>query len=143
VITYVVDASVGAKWCLPAQEEAFAKQAEELLEAYGRREIQFVVPDLFWTELGNALWRSVLKRRMSHSAADSALLTMLDLDIPVLNSGEFISDALAIAVNHGRTLYDSIYVALAKSVQSDLITADERLAKALAAYFPVKWLGAM
>jgi predicted nucleic acid-binding protein len=43
---------------------------------------------------------------------------------------------------HDRTVYDSIYVALALQYKADLFTADERLANALAARFPVKWLGA-
>jgi predicted nucleic acid-binding protein len=34
-------------------------------------------------------------------------------------------------------------VALARESSIELITADERLANALAAYLPVKWLGAM
>jgi predicted nucleic acid-binding protein len=33
-------------------------------------------------------------------------------------------------------------VALAMSLQTHLVTADERLANAVAAYLPVKWLGA-
>jgi predicted nucleic acid-binding protein len=40
-------------------------------------------------------------------------------------------------------VYDSLYVALATLTNSQLITADERLANSLAARFPVKWLGAM
>jgi predicted nucleic acid-binding protein len=49
---------------------------------------------------------------------------------------------LQLAVTSRRTVYDSLYVALAMQSQSVLITADERLANALAARFPVKWLGA-
>ena len=41
-----------------------------------------------------------------------------------------------------RAVYDCLYVALAVQSKSDLVTADERLANALAARFPVKWLGA-
>jgi predicted nucleic acid-binding protein len=52
-----------------------------------------------------------------------------------------LDQALIIAIRFDRTAYDSVYVALAESRRTQLVTADERLANALAAYFPVKWLG--
>jgi predicted nucleic acid-binding protein len=42
-----------------------------------------------------------------------------------------------------RTVYDSMYVTLAVISGAPLITADERLANALASRFPVRWLGSM
>ena len=44
---------------------------------------------------------------------------------------------------HGRNVYDSIYVVLAVEAEAQLVTADEKLAHALAGRFPVKWLGAI
>ena len=52
-------------------------------------------------------------------------------------------EAFAIATSFDRTVYDSVYAALAVVMKGHLITADERLANALAAYLPVKWLGAV
>ena len=63
--------------------------------------------------------------------------------IPTYPSSDFLGEALQIALVHGRTFYDSLYVALAARTKTNLITADERLANALAAHLPVKWLGAM
>jgi predicted nucleic acid-binding protein len=40
-------------------------------------------------------------------------------------------------------VYDALYVALAMTSKSQLITADEPLANALAAHLPVKWLGSL
>ena len=40
-------------------------------------------------------------------------------------------------------MYDCLYVALAVQSKTEWITADERLANALAARLPVKWLGAI
>jgi predicted nucleic acid-binding protein len=53
-----------------------------------------------------------------------------------------LPDALKIALVHDRSVYDCLYVALAIQFKVQMITADERLANALAARFPVKWLGA-
>ena len=66
-----------------------------------------------------------------------------DLGIATLPSLDIVPQALDLAITHGRTAYDSLYVALAMQSKSSLITADERLANALAARFPVKWLGAL
>ena len=46
-------------------------------------------------------------------------------------------------MNYSRTVYDALYVALAMKSKSQLVTADEKLANALAAHLPVKWLGAI
>ena len=45
------------------------------------------------------------------------------------------------ALSFQRTVYDAIYVALAITSGRPLLTADEKLANALAAHFPIRWLG--
>jgi predicted nucleic acid-binding protein len=42
-----------------------------------------------------------------------------------------------------RTFYDSLYIAVAVQQQTHLVTADEKLANAMAAYLPVKWIGSL
>jgi predicted nucleic acid-binding protein len=139
----VVDASVAAKWCLPAQQEELVSQAEDLLASYRRSEIRFLVPDLFWAELANVLWKAVGRGRISTDRAISALSLVSDLGIAAGPSFDLLPQALFLATIHGRTVYDSLYVALAVQSKSEMITADERLANALAARLPVKWLGAL
>jgi predicted nucleic acid-binding protein len=50
---------------------------------------------------------------------------------------------LRIAFAYDLSVYDSLYVALAVQAKTEFVTADERLADALAARLPVKWLGAI
>ena len=138
----VVDASVAVKWCLPSLREELVEHAEELLASSRREEVRFLVPDLFWVELANALWKAVRRNEISPNNATTAIAFVRDLDITTVPSIDFVPQALDLAISHGRTVYDSLYVALAMQSKSDLITADERLANALAARFPVKWLGA-
>ena len=139
----VVDASVAVKWCLPTQREELVAEAEELLASLQREEIRFLVPDLFWVEVANVLWKSVRRNDISSDSAVSAMSFMRDLDIATIPSWDLVPQALNLAISHGRTVYDSLYVALAIQSKTDLVTADERLANALAARFPVKWLGAL
>ena len=79
---------------------------------------------------------------MSPEDAAAALEFVRDLGIQTASSFDLVPAAVALAIRHGRTVYDSLYVALAMQSNSELITADERLANALAARLPVKWLGA-
>jgi predicted nucleic acid-binding protein len=59
-----------------------------------------------------------------------------------VSSKDLLVEALSIATTFDCTVYDSLYVALAVSTRSEMVTADEKLANALAARLPVKWLGA-
>lgn len=139
--SFVVDASVAAKWMLPAKGELLRREAFRLLDSYGDGETSLLVPDIFWAECGNVVWKAVRQRRFSPVDAELAILSMMRRSIPTVSSVNLLPEALPIAFNFGRSVYDCLYVALAVQSETQLITADERLANALAAYLPVKWLG--
>jgi predicted nucleic acid-binding protein len=144
VTPLVVDASVAVKWCLPVQEErALAVEAEDLLASYRSGEIEFVVPGLFWLEVANALWKAVRKQKIDRTRAERGYALVAELAIPTVPSFAYVPKALDLAIRHDRTVYDSVYVALALQFKTALVTADERLANALAAYLPVKWMGSL
>jgi predicted nucleic acid-binding protein len=140
---YVVDASVALKWLLPAHSEPLVGPAARLLLRYTRREVDILVPDLFWAEVGNALWNAVRRSRSTRAAAAAAIRTLREYNLPTASSFSLVEPAFEIAVVFDRTVYDCIYVALARESGGELLTADERLANSLAAYQPVKWLGAL
>ena len=138
----VLDASVALKWAFPAGEP-FVAQAVQLLKSYTEAKTSLLVPDLFWAEFGNIAWKGVRQKRWSRTSAEIAVAEMRARRFPTVSSAVLLPQALEIAINFGRSVYDSLYVALAVSAKSQLVTADERLANALAAYLPVKWLGAL
>jgi len=137
----VLDASVAVKWFLLA-EEPFKDRAMQLLARSQDGTIDFVIPDLFWAELGNVLCKAMRQGRSTIKDAQEFLRKAKRMELLVVPSAELLEEAFDIARLHNRSFYDSIYVALAVSRQATLITADERLANATAAYLPVKWLGA-
>ncbi len=114
-----------------------------VLEGYRRGHVQLLVPDVFWSELGNIAWKAVRTKRISRSSAEESLSRIADLRIPSAASVDMLREALGIATAFDRTFYDAVYVALAKISGIPLLTADERLANRLAAYFPVRWLGSV
>src|SRR5579863_8264651 len=115
--------------------EELVQEAEELLESSRRDQVRFLVPDLFWVEVANALWKAVRRNEISSNNAAAAMSFLRDLDIATLPSLDIVPQALDLAITQGRTAYDSLYVALAIQSKSSLITADERLANTLAARF--------
>ncbi len=141
--TLIVDANVAMKWCVPGKTESLVAQARELLESYLSGKIEFLVPDLFWAELGNGLWKSIRRGKTTAQDAAHGLQLVRTLQLPTVSSVLILSQAMDIAVRYGRSVYDSLYVALAVQSDCELVTADEKLANALAAYLPVKWLGAV
>jgi predicted nucleic acid-binding protein len=141
--TVVVDASVACKWVLPSDDESLTGEAARLLDAFVDKKIRFVEPDLFWAELGNIFWKAVRQERWTRELADIALNAMLERNFPTVPSKVLLRQANVIASEFDRSLHDSLYVALALRARGELVTADERLAKALAAHLPVKWLGAL
>jgi len=143
VSLFVVDASVAAKWFLPENGEALVDQAAALLDQYDRKQVQFVVPDLFYVEIASAIWKAVRVGRVSRAFGNQALVLLTEREFATVPSLKLLDGAFQIAADYGRTVYDCLYVALAMQTKSQLITADERLANALAARFPVKWLGAI
>lgn len=140
--SFVLDASVAAKWMLPAKGEPLRSEAYRVLDAYATGQVGLVVPDIFWGECGNIVWKAVRQQRFSQDDAKFALSSMIDRGISTVPTTRILSEAVEIALDFGRPVYDCLYVALAAQSRKDLITADERLVNALGARFPVKWLGA-
>jgi predicted nucleic acid-binding protein len=143
VTDFVLDASVAVKWFLPPEYEQLSEEAIALYRKFVQREIQFVIPDLFWADLGSAFWKAIRLGRFQKSSADEAITYLLQSDLPTYSTAGLLGKAFHIATMYDRSVYDSLYVALAIQTNLQLITADERLANALAARFPVKWLGAV
>ena len=139
----VLDASIAAKWFLPESDETLTTEALILLDRYRKNEIQIIVPDLFWVEFASVLWKAIRRGRFPKTSADAALADLTQYDFPTFPTVNLIGKAFEIATTYERTVYDSLYVALAVQTNSQLITADERLANSVAAHFPVKWLGGM
>lgn len=140
---FVVDASVALKWLSLFAMEPFVDRAKRLLDRGAAGEIRRLVPDLFWLEVGNVLCKAVRRRNCDVIEANEALREMQQLPLKTASSVRLVNSAQRITIQYGRSIYDSLYVALAKASGSQLVTADEKLANALAAHLPVKWLGSL
>lgn len=139
----VPDASVAAKWFLPRSNETLVDAAIGFLAKYERGGLDFIVPGIFWAEIGDIFWKTAQLGRWPQEAAWAATDAMLERRFPTVGNSELLADAISIACATKQTVYDSLYIALALLYDAEMVTADERLANSVAARLPVKWLGAM
>jgi predicted nucleic acid-binding protein len=139
----VVDASVVVKWLPLFQHKLLASEAQNLLARWQLGSLDLLAPDLVWTEVAKVHWRAARQNRCTPDDARTSVASLHGHGIPIVPTEPLIDQALRILLSHGRTAYDSLYVALAVNLDLEFITADEKLANALAGRFPVKWLGAV
>ena len=143
MIRYVLDASVAAKWHLTEPDETLVAEALRLLALYKAAEARLFVPDLFFAEVASLLWKAERRGRCDPTVGDAALDQILALRLEDFPCRLLTRVAAKITRACGCTIYDGVYLALARQVDAPLITADERLVRAGAGYAPVLWLGAV
>jgi len=115
----VVDASVSLKWFVP---EIHSAASARLLDA----EVILSAPDLIGPEFANILWKKVRRDEITRHEADEILGAFERLPLEVHPSASLLPAAFEIAVELDRTVYDSLYLALAVSQECALVTADAK-----------------
>jgi predicted nucleic acid-binding protein len=138
--SYVLDASVAAKWFLLAADEPLSTEALRLLRLYAKAQVSLLVPDLFFPEFSNIFRKAERRGRCNAATADTAVSEILHGGFSTFPTSPLIEPAIQIARTFDRTVYDCIYVALAVETNTHLVTADEKLANSLPG-MPVTWLG--
>jgi predicted nucleic acid-binding protein len=139
-IACVVDASVGIKLFLAEElsDRADALFAHLAADPPG----QFSVPDLFYIECADILWKHT---RRSGYPTEKALMALTDLGKLALKrypTADLAAQALDVAIDKSITAYDACYVALALQLSVPFVTADGKLARALSGTkYQVHWLG--
>jgi predicted nucleic acid-binding protein len=120
----VVDASVAAKWFLPEPDVAAALR---LLD--GRHRL--AAPDLIRSEFGNLVWKLHARGVLDTKEASDLIEHFLSMPLEIHDSAYLLAPALQIAIATHRTMYDSLYLALAVELGGTVVTADERWVNAL------------
>jgi predicted nucleic acid-binding protein len=125
VSLFVVDASVVLKWFVP---EIHSDAAHRLLAAAHK----YLAPDLLFAEAGNAIWKKVRRGQLTADEGQRLATDLSTVAVDTVSTRGLLNDAHALAVTTGVTVYDAMYLALAVRLKTQLITADDRLSKALA-----------
>ncbi|MFH1463662.1 MAG: type II toxin-antitoxin system VapC family toxin [Pseudomonadota bacterium] len=133
----VVDASVCVKWFIP---ETLWQPASTLLD----ERYDLHAPDLLFPEVGNVLWKKTLRGEITSPVAMDILGTLKRVPLTIHATDAVVEHAFSIALQHGRSVYDSLYLALACQLDARMVTADQRLVNALqstALEQRVMWIG--
>jgi predicted nucleic acid-binding protein len=133
----VPDTSVVIKWF--RQGEVLADQALALRAAYIDGRLQFSVPALLSYELTNVLR---YKDDLTTTQVGDAVQSLFDMHLVWISPTAAVMRRVAvIAREYGTTVYDAVFAAVAESLEAVFVTADERLARRLAALPFVHYLG--
>lgn len=123
----VVDASVGIKLFLV---EPLTDRADALfVHLTDDPPARLYVPDLFFVECANILCKYVRRFGYTAEAAVRDVRDLVSLPLQTVSMAVLAEEALAVAIEHGSTAYDSAYVVLAQRLSLPLVTADEALVR--------------
>ena len=120
----VMDASVAIKWYLP---EPHADAALRFLSD----EFELVVPDLFFAEIGNVVWKRWRRHDIDARAVVDLLIALQAVPLAVRETRLLLDQAVEFGMTYGITVYDALYLAAAAAENIQLVTADRRLQNAV------------
>lgn len=134
----VIDSSVVIKWYVAEEHQA---PATAIRDRYREGDLDLLVPDLFYAEIGNIVWKKRQTQGLAVADARRIIDAVLTLPLEVTPNSQLITEAYHLAEEHGQTVYDSLYLALALSVECQCVSADRRLVNAVAHTLPgTLWL---
>ena len=120
----IVDASVVVKWFVPEIHSDAARRLLVLPHEY-------VAPDLLFAETANTIWKKIRREELTLEEGQQLVADIGQIAVESVPCRALAEDAHALANATGRTVYDSMYVALAVRLDTHAITADDRLEAAL------------
>lgn len=120
----VIDSSVVIKWWVPEIHSADALR-------YFDPDLERDAPELLLAEVSNILWKKVGRGELTRVEVERIAVDVGLVDMEIHPMGPLLGAALRIALETGRSTYDSMYLALAETLSTRMVTADRRLYNAL------------
>ena len=120
----VVDASAALKWHF--RDESDTENAVDMLLDYEKDKVGFVVPRLFYYEIANAVHIAIQRKRISEDDGTAIIKDMLTLEAAIIDSPELLKTAYLDARKYGISVYDAVYLTLAKEQDCLCYTGDRK-----------------
>lgn len=124
----VVDSSVLIRLFIP--DGPLPDRCEEIIDAAWRGAIVLHAPELALAEVGGVLRKKEAAGLLSAEEVDDVLAEVLRLPIRAAGHGPLMAGAIAASRHHGLTVYDGLFLTLARRLGARLLTADAALAAA-------------
>ncbi len=136
----VIDANVALKlfFVQPLSNQADALFAHLEADAQAR----FNVPDFFYAECASAFANYVRLAKYPAASARQDMAELRALSLHVTPTADLATEALELTISHRISGYDAFYVALAIHLNAPLITADDKLVRAMAGKYDIQSLAA-
>jgi len=128
-LNLVIDASVLIKFYIP---EILSDKAEELLARVEQGDMMLLAPDLIYPEAGNILWKKQRMKELTRPEVEEITDAIVSLPLKIEASRRFLSLAMDIAITYRITVYDGIYISMARVYEIKMMTADRKLVDAVA-----------
>jgi predicted nucleic acid-binding protein len=122
---FVVDASVVVKWFIP---EEHSDVAELLLD----ENFELAVPRLFFSEFGNILWKKFSRGEIGQAEVLDAAVQLRAAELEPMPDELLLDAAIALACGLNHLVYDCLYLALADSLETAVVTANQKFANKVA-----------
>jgi predicted nucleic acid-binding protein len=127
----VLDASVALAWFIDRDPER-KSYAYNVVMAFARGEIEFHVPDLFFTEVANGLLKAHRnkERRFTRDMLNEAV-EYLDKSVNDIHAlGMDVLQSVERAVQYNLQAYDTVYFDLARTMEYPIATLDKGIRSA-------------
>lgn len=120
----VVDTSVVYKW-FRTEDEEWVEQAREVLREHLEKRNTIIAPDIILYELANA-WAT--KTKLPSNTIKIYFSELKNIAVTIEPSTiELVTKAAVFSKEHAISVYDAVYVVLAKEKKCDFYTADIKL----------------
>jgi len=128
-LNFVIDASVLIKFYVP---EILSDKAEELLTRVAQGDVTLLAPDLIYPEAGNILWKKQRLNELTRSEVEEIIDVIVLLPLKIEASKLLLPLAIDIAIAYRITIYDALYLSLARIYEIKMMTADRKLTDVMA-----------
>ena len=135
----VIDSSVVVKWF--DEREQDSGSALRLLEEFIRGDLQLIVPDLLFYEVGNVFLKKWPQEPFKMQKSLKKLWRLPWLLMPLRDS--LLNRTLEVADQCGITFYDGLFLVTAENSGVPLVTADEKFLKRVTEFPFAKSLSAL